>query len=785
VLNRRSVIVAGLSSGAFLACPPVLRGLAELAVDPQPYFASLLRVVQALQTLGAPLAASDAEQIARLSATPSPENLHDVELLLARYTLMRVRLSPDSAALTRPGESACELVEQGWRSFLIRVENPGGLTLPLTSISNVAMDEGDLIQQFSVSREPSLAAGNFSGSADYGHRWMGCKFFAGPPSMDQLSGIPLEYRIVEIFSRDRGHKSAYLQAYLGYGPPVFMRYALIKPAGYLANFECLPSQDVTLQIADWDAAGCFAGLVIKDEIGRLYPAPAHRIEPDFQFQPQVYRADGETLRLPQGKFTVVVTRGPEYIPASLAFDVSPSADPHLQIKLQRWINTPHLGWYPGDPHIHAAGCQHYEIPTQGVTPEAMIRHVRGEALAVGEVLTWGPGYYYQKQFFSGHVFEPHNTLEHSEYQEANNVTLKPRGTPHDAESLVRYDVELSGFPSSACGHLMLLGLQDQNYPGALRIENWPSWNLPILKWARGQGGVAGYAHCASGLFVESDALPNYEIPPFDCIGANEFIVDLAHDAVDFVAGAEYSPTTELNFWYHTLNCGFRASMLGETDFPCISGERLGVGRTYVGLAQPPTGDAGYRAWIGGIRNGRLYFGDGRSHFIDYRVDDQNVGAGSLELSKPGTVKASTHIAAYLDEKPLSSPRAAWHLEHARIPGTRNVMVEVVVNGQPVEHRSVAADGELREFSIDVSVQRSSWVALRILPSGHTNPIFVHVGGKPVRASKRSAQWCLDSIDALWREKSVQISTSELTNAEAAYEHARSVYRKIATECEIA
>jgi len=28
---------------------------------------------------------------------------------------------------------------------------------------------------------------------------------------------------------------------------------------------------------------------------------------------------------------------------------------------------------------------------------------------------------------------------------------------------------------------------------------------------------------------------------------------------------------------------------------------------------------------------------------------------------------------------------------------------------------------------------------------HTNPIFALVGGKPVRASKRSAQWCLDAV----------------------------------------
>jgi len=32
----------------------------------------------------------------------------------------------------------------------------------------------------------------------------------------------------------------------------------------------------------------------------------------------------------------------------------------------RWIDPAKLGWYSGDHHIHAAGCAHYNDPTQGV-----------------------------------------------------------------------------------------------------------------------------------------------------------------------------------------------------------------------------------------------------------------------------------------------------------------------------------------------------------------------------------------------------------------------------------
>jgi hypothetical protein len=139
---------------------------------------------------------------------------------------------------------------------------------------------------------------------------MGFKFPTGLPFSAALSGLAVEYRIVQIFSRDRGRKSAYLQGYVGGGPPYFIRYSIGRPTGFLADFDCLPSRDVALHIADWDRKSCVAGLIVRDQMGRLYPAPAHRIEPDFRFQPQMYRAHGETLRLPEGRFTIVASRGP-------------------------------------------------------------------------------------------------------------------------------------------------------------------------------------------------------------------------------------------------------------------------------------------------------------------------------------------------------------------------------------------------------------------------------------------------------------------------------------------
>ena len=48
--------------------------------------------------------------------------------------------------------------------------------------------------------------------------------------------------------------------------------------------------------------------------------------------------------------------------------------------------------------------------------------------------------------------------------------------------------------------------------------------------------------------------------------------------MDFISTIDTPYAWELNAWYHTLNAGYRTRISGETDFPCIYGERVGLGR---------------------------------------------------------------------------------------------------------------------------------------------------------------------------------------------------------------
>jgi hypothetical protein len=387
---------------------------------------------------------------------------------------------------------------------------------------------------------------------------------------------------------------------------------------------------------------------------------------------------------------------------------------------------------------------------------------------------------------------------------------------------MRYDVEVSGFPSSHAGHLCLLRLKEDDYPGSKVIEDWPSWTLPVLKWGQSQGGVVGYSHSGWGLALPdyardgsrvptnyraipegwdgraADVLPDYAMPPFDGIGANEYIVTAAHGACDFLSAVDTPAVWELNIWYHTLNCGLASRISGETDFPCIYGDKVGLGRIYVKLPQEPGATIDFDAWVDGLKAGRSYCGDGLSHVFDLQANDVPLGgpgaggrASVVSLARPGTVTVTCDVAALLAEKSTPETEAIrtrrldqkpyWHVERARLPGTRKVPVELVVDGRVAERRELLADGHVEPLRFEVPVRRSSWLAVRIFPTVHTNPIWVEVDGKPVRADRRSAEWCRKAVDVCWEKKKERIRPAEQKAAQEAYDTARAYYDRVLKE----
>jgi hypothetical protein len=732
--------------------------------DLQPVKVHIRRLREALEHLGTPLSPAAAAALdAALAEERAGKSLQAIQQVFDPLCLIGIQINPESRVKVAPGPAPRKLVEQGWTQALVKVQNEAGVTAPLRVRS---------LQALSLFNSPK---------DEIGDRWLDARMFDERPLEKALSGAGLEYRILQLYSRDAGKRAAVFSFDVGQGS---------QDIGFrndvAITFDIPPSRELLFRVKDADGRPTTAGFVIRDPQGRVHPSQAKRSRPDFAFHPQIYRRDGDVLRIPAGTYSVEITRGPEY-PAQKKTVTVGDGPATLEVTLQRWIDPAASGWWSGDHHIHASGCAHYEKPEEGVFPPDMLRHIQGEDLKIGATLTWGPGFDFQKRFFTG---------------KADRVSAYPY--------IIRYDIEVSGFGSHQSGHLCLLRLKDQMYPGGDSKNHWPTLCLNTLKWAKKQGAITGPAHSGWGLGLQSEALPNYEIPPFDSIGAMEYIVDVTHEvpgpdgtpvpAVDFLSHGDTPYVWEHNIWYHTLNAGFRTRISGETDFPCIYGERVGLGRAYVKL----DGLLDYDDWCEGIRRGRAYVSDGRSHLMDFAVDGVALGGADVRLDAPGRVKATLKAAALLPEQrdPAIRPygdvigqaggkgsrwaaelKPFWHVERARLGETRNVAVEIVVNGHPVAKKTLEADGRTRDLEFEIPIQRSSWVAARILGTAHANPIWVTVAGKPVRASRRSVDWCLQSVERCWSQKERMIATPEKADAVAAYDHARKVYRRILEECE--
>jgi hypothetical protein len=729
-------------------------------VEAQPLLAQLKRLRDALDAIGEPLPATVSTALGRLANEKDDAKVAaDVQRLLDPLCALAVEFTAADRARAVATDKPLELVEQGWRAYLVKVCNPAHLTRAVRYDS------------------PSAKPVPNSPAELVNARWLDLAEYTGQPLLPALSGLDLEYRVLQVYTRDRGERTADIRVWAGPAlnlrlgqlpretpPPAAAATVTLKVVGK-------PSRDVGFAVREADGTPCMAAFEIRDTAGRVYPFQLKRLAPDFYFHPQVYRSTGETVRLPAGKYTVKCSRGPESVPETKTVEVG-DAPVTITYQVKRWIDPAKSGWWSGDHHIHAAGCQHYENPTEGVHPQDMMRHCLGEDLKVGACLTWGPCFDYQKRFFSGRP---------------DDVSTPPY--------LLRYDVEVSGFGSHQSGHLCLLRLKEQMYPGGQSKDHWPTLGLNTLRWAKRQGAVCGPAHSGNGLTQFTDdrvaggkegpvppggrneaglPLPTFRIPRYNGIGANEFVVDITHEvpgpdeklvpAVDFISTMDTDRTAELNMWYHALNCGFRARASGESDFPCIYGQRVGVGRIYVKLDGPPD----YDRWCQGIADGRSYVSDGTCHLMGLTA---SAGAKAAEMGVAGSELALVEPARL-----TLKARAA-----ARRDMNQPVDVELIVNGYPVAKQQVPGDGQDREVTFTADIARSSWVAVRVFPSAHTNPIFVTVGGKPIRASKADVEWCLKGVDQCWAQKRQTYAASELAAAEAAYNHARTVYRRLLAE----
>jgi TolB protein len=409
-----------------------------------------------------------------------------------------------------------------------------------------------------------------------------------------------------------------------------------------------------------------------------------------------------TVTVPAGTLNVEVSRGPEYRVFRRSVTIPADSTTSLQVRLDRLIDLPAAGWYSADLHVHMnyGGAYRNDPANLAFQAQAEDVHLVENLIVNKEGRIPDIGYF--------------------------------RGGPDPSSSAGTLIVHDQEYHTSFWGHVGLLGLRrNVILPGYAGYANTAAaslhpTNATVFDLARLQDAVTGYVH-------PFDIYPN----PADSSKplTHELPVDIALGKVDYYEALgfvdDYHATAKV--WYQLLNCGFRLPAGAGTDamanFASLRGP-VGMNRVFA-----RSGRLDHRRWLAALKAGRSFATNGP--LLGLSLNGKELGE---ELALP----AGKH--ELVAQVSLNSYVPVEHLE-------------IVSNGNVVADIPLSGDRTSLKTEVRVPVSRSGWYLLRargngpvypildFYPYATTSPIYVTVGGKPIR-SLADADYFLSWIDRL-------------------------------------
>jgi hypothetical protein len=299
-------------------------------VEPQPLLSQAMRLKDALSFLGSALSADDINRLKTLQDKPTGnETSKHIQEILDPYCLAMVNINPESRVKVDRGPAKAKLIQGGWTSFLIKVHNEAGITPQLKVQSANAYP---LLHVSSGKARTS--PDNLISRAEVENRFLEMVIYNNRPLQPNLSGLKLEYAVLQVYCKDAGQREAELGFNVGQGS---------QDIGFRNSIHILftskQSVKVKFRIKDVDGSTAIASFLITDGVERIdddslkdlslidyrltraqlnywrrdkeltgiYPLPSRRVAaydayPDFFFQPHIYRRDGDSVLLPPGRF---------------------------------------------------------------------------------------------------------------------------------------------------------------------------------------------------------------------------------------------------------------------------------------------------------------------------------------------------------------------------------------------------------------------------------------------------------------------------------------------------
>src|SRR6185436_2716518 len=124
-----------------------------------------------------------------------------IQSVLDPHCLFAVHINPEMRVKVAPGPAKPELVEQGWRHFLVKVVNDSGTTAALRAVSpngvavysdNNGGPKGSSSDRFYREQARSLPL------TDNAQLWLELQTYDAQPLAESLSGLAIEYRILQL-----------------------------------------------------------------------------------------------------------------------------------------------------------------------------------------------------------------------------------------------------------------------------------------------------------------------------------------------------------------------------------------------------------------------------------------------------------------------------------------------------------------------------------------------------------------------------------------------------------
>jgi TolB protein len=446
--------------------------------------------------------------------------------------------------------------------------------------------------------------------------------------------------------------------------------------------------------------------------------------PEQRFEYGYFHTRGrDTVVVPAGGVVVEVWRGPEYRVARREVAVAAGDAVALRVALARLADMAGRGWWGGDLHVHMNYGGAYRN-----TPAHLAFQARAEGL---------------------HVVE--NLIVNKEQRIPDIAYWRPDPDPASTNGLlVAHGQE---FHTGFWGHTALLGLTDYYllpdyaaYPRTALASLYPT-NAAVADLARAQGALMGYVHpfdFRPDTSRVEGGIP-YELP-----------IDAAVGKLDYLEVMGYSDhliTSEI--WYRLLNCGFRIPAGAGTDaFPNFASLRgpPGLVRVYARVEdggsrfenagprsaalRPPSSALAHRRFLDAIKQGRTFVTN--APLIDFQItgpDHVTYQPGDEIRLPPGAHMLVARVIL----------RSNVPIDYLDLVGNGKVLTSVTLRGRTEANESIVVRAEESGwYVLRARSDRPSLPVLDLYPFASTSPIYVEVGGAPVR-SRTDADYFLTWI----------------------------------------